>query len=249
MRTMIIRLNKYLSVCGVASRRKADDLIEKGNVRVNGRVAKELGCSIDTEKDTVEVGARVIKPERKRYIALNKPRLYLTTLGEGEGRKTIEELIKDIPERVYPVGRLDYDAEGLLILTNDGEVANRILHPRYKLIKVYAALVKGRLAEETAEEMEEGALLEDGYTKPDYVNVIRFQDENTFVEAAFHEGRKHIVKRFLEKFGHPVIRLKRIAVGPIKLGRLEKGKWRDIAAEELKVLKRACGFKLNVKKS
>lgn len=245
----VIRLNKYLSACGVASRRKADEIIEAGKVRVNGCTVNELGFSIDPEKDTVEVGARIIKPERKRYIALNKPRLYLTTLGDGEGRRTIEDLIKDVPERVYPVGRLDYDAEGLLILTNDGEVANRILHPRYKLTKIYVVLVKGRVAEKTIGEMKKGALLEDGYVKPDYIKVARFESDGTFVQAAFHEGRKHIVKRFLTEFSHSVLRLKRIAVGPIKLGKLERGKWKDISAEELRALKNACGFEYDAETS
>ncbi|HEX3035037.1 MAG TPA: pseudouridine synthase [Thermodesulfobacteriota bacterium] len=247
---MTIRLNKYLSMCGVASRRKADELIEKGKVKVNGRVVKELGYSIDAEKDTIEVGARVIKPERKRYIALNKPRLYLTNLGEGEeGKRTIEELIKDIPERVYPVGRLDYDTEGLLILTNDGELANRILHPRYKLVKVYMALVKGRVEQGTLERMREGTLLDDGYTKPDYAKTIRYEEDNTLIEIAFHEGRKHIVKRFLAEFDHPVLRLKRTSVGPIKLGKLQKGEWRELSEKELKALKRICNLESNGKVS
>lgn len=243
MNTKMIRLNKYLSICGIASRRKADELIENGRVKVNGRVVKELGYSIDAEKDTIEVGARVIKPERKRYIALNKPRLYLTTLGEGEGKKTIEELIGDIPERVYPVGRLDYDTEGLLILTNDGELANRILHPRYKLIKVYMALVKGKVEQGALEGMRAGTRLEDGYTKPDYEKIIRYEEDNSLIEIAFHEGRKHIVKRFLAEFGHPVLRLKRTSVGPVKLGKLRRGEWRDLSREELRTLKRMCSIR------
>ncbi|HKQ33470.1 MAG TPA: pseudouridine synthase, partial [Thermodesulfobacteriota bacterium] len=129
---MIVRLNKYISMCGVASRRKADELIESGDVRVNGKVVKELGRSVDTETDRIEVMGNVLEPELKRYIMLYKPKLYITALGEGQDKKrTIEELIKGIPERVFPVGRLDYDAEGLIILTNDGELANKILHPRY----------------------------------------------------------------------------------------------------------------------
>jgi pseudouridine synthase len=235
-------------MCGVASRRKADEFIEMGKVKVNGRVVKELGYSIDTEKDKIEVGARVIKPETKRYVVLNKPRLYLTTLGEGqEGKKTIEELIKDIPERVYPVGRLDYDTEGLLILTNDGEVANRILHPRYKLTKVYTALVKGKVEQLTLEKMKTGTQLEDGYVKPDYVKTIRHEEDNSFIEIAFHEGRKHIVKRFLLKFGYPVLGLRRIAIGPIQIGKLPKGKWRDLTGKELDVLREMCGLKFGRK--
>jgi len=141
---LIVRLNRYLSMCGVASRRKADELIESGGVRINGKVVRELGRNIDTESDEIEVLGKVLAPELKRYVILYKPKLYITALGEGQDKKkTIEELIKGIPERVFPVGRLDYDAEGLIILTNDGELANKILHPKYELPKVYRARVKG----------------------------------------------------------------------------------------------------------
>ena len=165
---MILRLNKYLSMCGVASRRKADELIESGGVRINGKVVKELGRTIDTEKDRVEVMGNVLEPELKRHIILYKPKLFITALGEGQDKKqTIEELIKDIPERVFPVGRLDYDAEGLIILTNDGDLANKILHPRYELPKVYRARVRGRIAKDAYEKMKNGTELEDGPAKPD----------------------------------------------------------------------------------
>jgi 23S rRNA pseudouridine2605 synthase len=145
---ILVRLNRYLSMCGVASRRKADQLILEGRVKVNGLVVKELGWKIDPEKDTVEVDGKVVKPPRFRYIALYKPCCYLTALGKSkEGKRTIEELLKDLPVKVYPAGRLDYNAEGLLILTNDGELANRIMHPRYKLPKTYQVLVKGKVSQ------------------------------------------------------------------------------------------------------
>lgn len=232
---MIARLNRYLSMCGIASRRKADQIVSEGRVRVNGLVVKELGYRIDTEKDTVEVGGEVIRPERKRYVVLNKPPLYLTTLKQ-EGKKTIQELIKGIPERVYPVGRLDYDTEGLLILTNDGELANTIIHPRYKLPKVYVALVKGKIERKTLEKMIRGTRLEDGFARPDRVKIIKYEAQNTLVEITFHEGRNRLVKRFLLKFEHPVLRLKRIAVGPVRLGALPRGRWRDMTDEELRAL-------------
>jgi 23S rRNA pseudouridine2605 synthase len=234
---LIIRLNKYLSVCGIASRRKADQIINEGEVRVNGLVVNELGYRIDTEKDTIGVGSEVIRPERKRYIVLNKPPLYLTTLKQ-EGKKTIRELIKGISERVYPAGRLDYDTEGLLILTNDGELANSIIHPRYKLPKVYVALVKGKVERKTLEKIMMGTRLEDGFVKPDRVKILEYEAQNTLVEITFHEGRNRLVKRFLLNFDHPVLKLKRITVGPIKLGALQRGKWRDMTDEELKALGR-----------
>ena len=241
---MLIRLNRYLSMCGVTSRRKADRLIEEGRVKVNGEVVRDLGVKIDPELDIVEVDGKEVKPPRKRYIILNKPCCYLTQLGRSQsGKKTIEELIKDIPERVFPVGRLDYNTEGLLLLTNDGELANRILHPRYKLPKVYLALVKGRVTEESLRKMRKGTELEDGPAKPDSVRVVRYEGKNTLLEITFHEGRKHIVKRFLASFGHPVIKLKRIAIGPLKIGKLPPGKWRDLTPRELRQLFSAVGLK------
>ncbi|HET7289685.1 MAG TPA: pseudouridine synthase [Thermodesulfobacteriota bacterium] len=237
---MIVRLNKYISMCGVASRRKADELIETGGVKVNGRVVKELGRTIDTETDRIEVLGNVLEPELKRYVMLYKPKLYITALGEGQDKKrTIEELIKSIPERVFPVGRLDYDAEGLIILTNDGELANKILHPKYELPKVYRARVRGVLGTETYTKMKAGTDLEDGPAKPDSIKIIKKDGESTTVELSFHEGRNHLVKRFFAKFGHPVMQLTRMSVGPIKIGSLERGRWRDLTASELKTLNRA----------
>jgi 23S rRNA pseudouridine2605 synthase len=241
---MIIRLNRYLSICGVSSRRKADRLIEDGRVRVNGVIVREPGYRVDTDKDRVSIGRRVLKPQKKRYVILNKPRLYLTSLGdERDGKRSIRELIRDIPERVYPAGRLDYDAEGLLMLTNDGEVANRILHPRYKLPKVYLTLVKGALSSDVLEKGAFGIKLEDGLARPDWIKILGKKNDNTVLEVAFHEGRKHLVKRFFKSMGYPVLRLKRVAIGPIRLGNLPRGKWRDLTPEELEALKRSLGFK------
>ena len=241
---MKVRLNKFLSEAGVASRRKAEKLILEGKVKVNGEVVTNLATKVDPQKDIVEVEGRVVKPQRKRYIILNKPCCYLTQLGSSpDGRKTIQELIKDIPERVFPVGRLDYNTEGLLILTNDGELANRILHPKYKLPKVYLALVEGKVSVNTLKKMKKGIELEDGFAKPDDVRIVRYEGKNTLLEITFHEGRKHIVKRFLANFGHKVKRLKRIAIGPIKLGKLSPGKWRDMNKGELALLFKAVGLK------
>lgn len=241
---MIIRLNRYLSICGVSSRRKADKLIEDGRVKVNGIIVREPGHRVDTDRDRVLIGKRILKPQKKRYVILNKPRLYLTSLrGEKERKRSIRELIRDIPERVYPVGRLDYDAEGLLILTNDGEIANRILHPRYKLPKVYLVIVKGDLGKDAIEKGALGIKLEDGFARPDWIKILSRKSDNTVLEVAFHEGRKHLVKRFFKSMGYPVLRLKRVAIGPIRLGNLPRGKWRDLTPGELEALKRSLGFK------
>ncbi len=241
---MKVRLNKFLSEAGITSRRKAERLILEGKVKVNGEVVKSLATKVDPEKDTVEVDGKVVKPQRKRYVILNKPCCYLTQLGNSpDGRKTIQELIKDIPERVFPVGRLDYNTEGLLLLTNDGELANRILHPRYKLPKVYLALVEGKVSVNTLRRMRKGIELEDGFAKPDDVRIVRFEGRDTLLEITFHEGRKHIVKRFLANFGHKVKKLKRVAIGPIKLGKLSPGKWRELNRGELSLLFKAVGLK------
>lgn len=240
---LLVRLNKYLSMCGVASRRKADELILQGRVRVNGLVVKELGWRVDPQKDVVEVDGKEIKPSRYRYIILHKPCCYLTTLGDAkDGKKSIKELIKDIPEKVYPAGRLDYNAEGLLILTNDGELANRIMHPRHKLPKTYLVWISGKVSNESLQAMKKGARLEDGPAKPDSVRLIKHMEDMSVIEIVFHEGRKHIVKRFISSFGHKVLRLKRVAIGPIKLGKLKPGQWRDLTEEELKSLRKALGL-------
>jgi 23S rRNA pseudouridine2605 synthase len=237
---LIVRLNRYLSMCGISSRRNADELIVSGKVRVNGVVVNQLGYRIDTETDEVKVGRKTLGIEPKRYILLNKPRLYLTALGRGEGdKKTIDELITNIPERVYPVGRLDYDTEGLLILTNDGELANKILHPSYELSKVYEAIVRCKVNEDTLRKMKRGAELKDGYAMPDIIKVVKYDDKETVIEIVFHEGRNRLVKRFLSEFGHPVLRLKRISVGPIKLGNLPIGKWRELTKNEILALENA----------
>ncbi|HIP43270.1 MAG TPA: rRNA pseudouridine synthase [Aquifex aeolicus] len=246
---MKVRINKFLSEAGVASRRKAERLISEGRVKVNGEIIKNLGTMVDPEIDIVEVDGKVIKPQRKRYIMLYKPCCYLTQLGlSRDGRKTIQELIKDIPERVFPVGRLDYNTEGLLILTNDGELANRILHPRYKLPKVYFALVEGKVSVNTLKRIRKGAELEDGFAKPDNVRIVRYEGDKTLIEITFHEGRKHLVKRYLAFFGHKVKKLKRIAIGPIKLGKLSPGKWRDLNQGELTQLFKAVGLKYTPKR-
>ena len=239
-RELKLRLNKYLSMCGVSSRRKADELISGGHVKVNGVVAKELGRTVDSAKDRIEVAGKVLEPELKRYIVLNKPMLYITAIGEGQdNKKTIDELMEEIPERVYPVGRLDYNVEGLVILTNDGELANMILHPRYEMPKVYVARVKGRVDRVECLRMEKGTELEDGPASPDYIKILKSEKDTSTIEITFHEGRNHLVKRFFFSFGHPVIHLKRISVGPIKLGALPRGKWRNLKESELSALRKA----------
>lgn len=242
---MKLRINKYLSMCGVASRRGADELISRGFVTVNGKNQSNLlGSIIDPDNDIVRVRGKIIKPEGNRYLIFNKPKLYITALGEGQDdKKTIQELITGIPERVYPVGRLDYDVEGLILLTNDGELANRVLHPSFELTKTYFAIVKGNITSAKAERMAQGVNLEDGYAKPDSLKLIKSDKLTSNIEISFHEGRNHLVKRFFAEFAHPVRQLRRMSVGPLNLGNLQRSRWRDLTSSELNNLKKAVGLK------
>ncbi len=246
---MKVRLNRFLSLAGITSRRKAEFLILEGKIKVNGKVVRDLAFKVNPAQDEVEVFGRRVEPQRKRYIALNKPCCYLSAL-EDKNKKTVKELVRGIPERVFPVGRLDYNTEGLLLLTNDGELANRILHPKYKLPKVYLAVVAGIVRDSTLREMRAGREIEDGFAKPDSLELLRtYRDNRSLLRIVFHEGRKHLVKRYLGNFGHRVLRLKRIAVGPIQLGNLPVGKWRDLSKRELKELFRAVGLSYELRGS
>lgn len=240
---MKIRINRFLAMCGVASRREADRLIRKGSVSVDGRIVAEPGLTIDPGTVRVEVDGRRIRPERLRYIVFNKPRLCLTALGtDPEGKRTLSGFLEGIEERVYPTGRLDYDAEGLLILTNDGELAQRILHPRFEMVKHYLATVRGTVTGAEVEGMRKGAELTDGPAVPDSIKVFRTEGRDTVLAIAFHEGRNRLVKRFFEAFGLGTLRLRRTGLGPVRLGRLAPGEWRDMSPRVLAELRDAAGL-------
>lgn len=233
------RLNRYLSICGVTSRRKADVMISDGRVTVNGSKVTQLGFRVDPEKDQVSVDGNPVLAERKRYIKFYKPRYTVTTLAKKEGKKkSISDLISGISERVYPVGRLDFDVEGLLILTNDGELAQRIHHPGNMVRKTYLAKVEGSLSEDIMDSIREGKELEDGFVKPDDASMIN----SDTLKISFHEGKKHLVKRYLAAFGHPVSYLKRTSVGGINLGNLQTGCWTDLSGEELRTIRNSAGL-------
>lgn len=238
-----MRLNRFLSECGITSRRKADNLIKAGRITVNGEVVRTLGSVVDEIADTVLLDGKPVRTERKRYVMLNKPPFYLTSLKSLEsGKKTITSFLGDIEQRVYPVGRLDYDSEGLLILTNDGELANRIHHPRYKVVKTYLAKVSGKMPDDLEALIKEGVRIEKRFVKPDSVGVLQVSAGRARVRISFHEGRKHLVKKYFEAFGLRVTRLKRISCGNVRLGELAKGTWRDLSPGELRSLRKMTGL-------
>ena len=239
----LIRLNKYIASSGCCSRRKADELIASGNVKVNGKIVSDLGLKINPEKDKVEVKGKIVKPiEKKIYIKLYKPRQILTQLGKDKfKRKTLSDLYQEIgiKEKVFPVGRLDYDSEGLLILTNDGELANKIMHPKNKIPKRYIVEVKGRVNLDKFNKMKKGTILEKGeFIKPDELKIVKKKKNSTILDITIHSGQKRVIRRFMKVFNHPVLRLKRIQIGNINLENLKPAEWSYISKIELEKLKK-----------
>lgn len=234
----MVRLNKYIAQSGYCSRRKADDLILQGKVKVNGQIVKDLGTKVDPEKDKVEVEGKVIKPqEEKVYIVIYKPVGYLSALGKDRfGRKTLTDLLRElkINHKVFPVGRLDYNSEGLLILTNDGEFANKVAHPKSQIKKVYKVLVEGVVSQDTLNKMKEGTVLEDGFFKPDDIKILEVKDNLTWLLVEIHSGKKRIIRRFMDSFGHRVKRLIRIKIDSIDLGHLKPYQYRYLSKKEVR---------------
>ena len=232
------RLQKILSAMGIASRRKAEELIREGRVTVNGRVA-QIGDQADPERDHIKVnGKRVALPSEKIYIVLNKPKGVVTTAEDPEGRPTVMDLLKNKKPRVFPVGRLDFDAEGLLLLTNDGAMAYRLSHPSFRIPRIYHVKVKGKPVQEVIQKLSRGIFLEDGPTRPCRIQSFRETAENAWVKMILHEGRNRQVKRMWEKMGHPVLKLKRMGFAGIDLGTLRTGRSRHLTAEEVAQLRK-----------
>ena len=233
-----IRLQKFLSLCGVASRRKAEELILQGKVKINGKSAI-LGDKV-TDKDKVFVnGKRIVAPRTKyRYIMLHKPRGFITTMSDEKGRKCVAELVRDVGERVYPVGRLDKDSEGMLIFTNDGEFANKIMHPRNSIYKIYRVTVRPSITEEQIEKLETGIEIDGRKTAPAIVHVlVQDKEQNRVVlEMILHEGKNREIRKMCEAVGLEVARLKRTQIGGVKMGMLKQGAWRDLTEKEVKNL-------------
>lgn len=236
-----IRLQKFLSEAGVASRRKAEDMIRAGAVKING-VKASIGDSVDPKKDTVTVkGKRVRKESNLRYILLNKPRGYVTTADDELGRKCVTQLVTEVKERVYPVGRLDRVSEGALIMTNDGEFANMMMHPSHHVPKTYRVTVRPGITNEQVETLESGIELDGKMTLPAQVHVISKEEGRAVLEIVLYEGRNRQIRRMCEALELEVARLRRVAVGPVKLGMLKPGQWRDLTPAEVQTLMKMGG--------
>lgn len=233
MRDNKIRLQKHLSECGIASRRKAEELIEQGKVKINGHIAS-LGAKVDPKRDKVTVRGKAVVPvNEKIYIMLNKPRGYITTMRDELGRKNVSELTADAGARLFPVGRLDRDSEGLLIMTNDGDFANKLTHPSSHVNKTYRVTVRGNADEEQILKMKEGILLDGKKTLPCDCFVAERKADRTVLIFIIHEGRNRQIRRMCEAVGLEVMRLKRTEIAGVKLGMLPQGKWRPLNEREM----------------
>ena len=230
----LIRIQKLLALAGVASRRRSEELMLGGLVEINGEVVTRLGTKVDPARDLIRVDGKRLPPiSEKVYLVLNKPRGVVSTMSDPEGRRTLQDLVADRPERLFHVGRLDTDTSGLIILTNDGDFAHRLAHPSYEVDKTYVAEVKGELFPRTVKQLREGVTLEDGPVTVSAARIVQATPTKSIVELTIHEGRNRIVRRLLDHVGHPVTRLTRTRVGPVKLGALKAGAMRELTVDEL----------------
>ena len=238
-----VRLQKVLAAAGVGSRRHCEELIGEGRVEVDGEVVRRFGARVDPEHQVIRVdGMRIPSRQDLVYLALNKPAGVLTTMSDDRGRPTIADFLGEQAERLYHVGRLDYDTEGLMLLMNDGELAHRLTHPRFGVPKTYLADVPGPVPRDVPRRLLSGVELDDGVASADKFRVVESACARALVEITLHEGRKHIVRRMLAETGHPVSRLVRTDVGPIKLGNLKPGRTRELTTAEIGNLFAAVGL-------
>lgn len=232
-----MRINKFMAECGVASRRACDEMILEGRVKVNGKKIDTPGLEINEFNDAVTLdGRRITLVSKKYYIMLHKPKGYVTTVKDDKGRKTVMELIK-IRSRLYPVGRLDYDTEGLLLLTNDGQLAYALTHPSHEVPKTYIAKIKGEISDTEVRQLRKGVEIDGKMTLPAVVKIIETDDEFSRVEVTIKEGRNHQIKKMFEVVGKEVVFLKRTAIGPLKLGGLGRGEYKNLTSKEIEILK------------
>ncbi len=234
---MSMRLQRYLALCGIASRRASETLIRDGRVTVNGAIAA-LGSSVDPDHDEVRVNGKPIRRERPVYILLHKPKGTITTVDDPQGRRTVLDCLQGVRARVYPVGRLDLDVSGVLLLTNDGELAQRLTHPRYGVTKVYIATVRGHVSDEALRRLETGVPLADGVSAPARAAILGRDKDTTRLRLTLHEGRKREVKRMCAEIGHDVVKLRRTLFAGIEAGSLRPGQWRWLRPAEVAHLRR-----------
>ncbi len=238
-----MRLQKFMASAGVASRRRCEELIAAGLVTVNGRPVTAPGTKVDPLADEVRVAGRKIElPQEKLYYALHKPRGYVTTMHDERGRRSVAGLVAGIKGRVFPVGRLDCDSEGLLLVTNDGELAHALTHPRHRVPKTYVVRVAGIPAPQELKELARGVVLEDGPTAPARVRLLSTRGSTSTLEITIHEGRNRQVRRMCQHIGYPVLRLVRTAIGNLSLGSLKPGKYRRLTAGEVRDLRKLAGL-------
>lgn len=232
---MTERLQKIISAAGITSRRAAEELILSGRVAVNGTVITQLGSKADPYKDKITLDGKPVKPtEKKYYLLLHKPAGYVTSLKDPQGRQLVTELVAEIDERLFPVGRLDYNSEGLLLMTNDGEWANRLMHPRHQVDKEYHVRVRGKIDPQQVKKLAEGVELEDGLTAKATVRVFKNDQQNDWLSISIHEGRNRQIRRMCAAVGLSVVRLRRIRIGNLTLGGLQPGQYRLLSKEEAK---------------
>lgn len=233
-----MRLQKYLASCGIASRRTAEKYILEGRVTVNGEIVQVLGTQVDELSDLVQVDGTTVHPEtEKHYLAYNKPIGEVTTVSDPEGRATVMDRFRDYPVRLFPVGRLDYDSEGLILLTNDGELMNQLLHPSYEIQKSYLTRVSNHVSDEEIRMLRKGVMIDGKLTAPAQIRLIRHEAFSTDLLITIHEGRNRQVRRMINAINHQVVRLKRVRFGPIQLGDLPSGMWRKLTDEEIQKLR------------
>lgn len=233
-----MRLQKFLATCGVASRRKSEELIKSGIIKVNGTIITQMGYKVDPEKDKITIRNKEVKIQKKNiYVLLNKPIGYITTMSDELGRKKVIDLI-ELPDRLFPVGRLDFNTSGLLILTNDGDLTFKLTHPKFEVEKTYVAKVKGKLTHEEIKKFQNGLLIEKYITLPAKLKIIKENFDNSVIEIKIREGKNRQVRKMCEAIGHPIIELKRVAIGNITLKDLPNGKYRYLSNKEVRYLKR-----------
>ena len=237
-----MRLNRFLASRGVDARRKCDEIIRTGRVKINRCTVLEPGFQVEVGRDLVSVDGKPLSSVRLVYILLNKPALYVVTVRDPQNRATIFDLVKGIQQRIFPVGRLDFDVEGALLLTNDGELTHRLIHPRFEVEKVYHVLVQGKPDRKALQFVREGLQLEDGLTAPTEVTVLCEKEETTLLELKMHEGRKRQIKRMWSAVGHAVLTLTRIAFAGLTIEGLRAGEWRFLTQVEVNNLKEKVGL-------